>query len=471
MAADRRPSDRIPSRATARTIPVLASSFHAPSTLPPPPSVSVSFLAHAVQRASKTRSWLRGTRHELSMALCRTRPPLIRSRLVFPAYYTLFVVQRELCGPQLSFLGPVLRPSYYTPFCRAALVAPDPPPLATRVVSANIPPTRVWSLAIGNPPPPQPAYARAHGRSCRVEGTIQPNDNTDYRWEGIWRLGSWGSVGFGGGFILVLILGRLKRGSWLGWKREPLFAAPPESQTPVSRPTNSPNTPLAPHPIPATLQAHPATPAQLSWTSPDSPSTVPPPPPPPPPPPEDSVRRSPDPPPQYIRQRYMLEVGGYRGEHFFGEKVWNLETRGRKKYKARLENDAWELMDGCLAWLEGRYRAWSDAHFKARVSRETELYELRRKPNGRFAWTKASHESQTFDSMEEFMASVERIDQRNAWCDAFHWLAQADRTPSRPQSPLGPPALDEQALVDERRIVVEDDDLHEGVDLNWEDRV
>ncbi|QRV88502.1 hypothetical protein RhiJN_16520 [Ceratobasidium sp. AG-Ba] len=349
------------------------------------------------------------------------------------AYHGLFVVRRELCGSQLSFLDSIRRPSEYIPFRRAATAVLHLPPLATRVVSASVPPTKVWSLATGNLPPPQPAYARAHRRLRLAEGL----DNAVHIWEEVWGLRVWRIFAAVYGIMLVLTLWRLKPGSLCGWKRELLFAAPPITQVSASAAVGYPGLPLPPSKASSTLGPwsivgfirsiyHRKITSLLAQTMPavymiypsfsDSDFTIPPPPPPPTP-----SRMSgfwfPRPPARRVKYHYVVEMQGYRGESpdLFCRKARTLNIHGRFCNRAQLENYAWHFVDSTMAWLDDGYRERHGAHFKTRIRREVEIYELSREPNGKFRWTKTAHQSQIFDSIEQFRASVENCDQRSVW--------------------------------------------------------
>ncbi|QRV88481.1 hypothetical protein RhiJN_16499 [Ceratobasidium sp. AG-Ba] len=376
------------------------------------------------------------------------------------AYHGLFVVRQELCGPQLSFLDSIPRPSEYIPFRRAAPAVLHLPPLATRVVSANVPPTKVWSLATGNLPPPQPAYARAHRRSRLAEGL----DNAIHIWEEVWGLRVWRIFAAVYGIMLVLTLWRLKPGSLCGSKREILFAAPPITQVSASAAVGYPSVPLPPSkasPIlslwsilrsicsiyrqktTSLLTPGPSLAASLDQPMPavytiypsfsDSDLTIPP----PPPPPTSSPKTfwSPRPPARRVKHHYIVEMRGYRGgsSGLFCRKARTLDIHGQFSNRAWLENYAWQVLDGTVAWLDDRYRKRHDAHFKTRIRREVEIYELSRKPNGKFGWTKTAHQSKIFDSVEEFRVSVENCDRRSVWSTGvISAVPGADRTRTYP---------------------------------------
>ncbi|QRV79019.1 hypothetical protein RhiJN_07034 [Ceratobasidium sp. AG-Ba] len=377
------------------------------------------------------------------------------------AYYGLFVVRRELCGPQLSFLDSIPRPSEYIPFRRAAPAVPHLPPLATRVVSANVPPTKVWSLATGNQPPPQPAYARAHRRVRLAEGL----DNAIHIWEEAWRLQVWRVFATVYVIILVLTFWRLKPGSWCGWKRGLLFAAPPVTQVPAPAAAGYPGLPLPPSKASSALSPRsivesirsmyhqkmsslltpgPTLAASLDQTMPtiytiypsfsDSDFTIPPPPA-PPTPSRMSGCWSPRPPARRVKYYYVVEMQGYRGgsPEIFCRKARTLDIHGQFSNKAWLENYAWQVVDSTTAWLDDRYRKRHGAHYKTRIRREVEIYELSRKPNGKFGWTKTAHQSQIFDSVDEFRVSVENCDRRSIWSTgAISAVLSADRARTYP---------------------------------------
>ncbi|QRV73705.1 hypothetical protein RhiJN_01719 [Ceratobasidium sp. AG-Ba] len=469
------PQAMTPSPAIVETAPIVQSShlvqptpapFPAPETLPPGPGLApletVSSLSYIVLPVSENQSQASWARHRISIILCQSKPPFVRSRMAVHAYYGLFVVRRELCGPQLSFLDSIPRPSKYIPFRRAAPAVPHLPPLATRVVSANVPPTKVWSLATGNLPPLQPAYARAHRRVRPAEGL----DNAIHIWEEVWGLRVWRIFATVYGTMLVLTFWRLKPGSWCGWKRERLFAAPPITQVSASAAVGYPGLPLpsskassalSPWSIVGSIRSiyhqkmislltpGPALAASLAQTMPavytiypsfsDPDFTIPP----PPPPPTRSRMSgfwSPRPPARRVKYHYVVQMQGYRGESpdLFCRRVRTLNIHGQYSNRAWLENYAWQIVESTMAWLDDGYQKRHGAHFKTRVRREVEIYELSRKPSGKLAWTKNAHQSQIFDSIEQFRASVENCDQRSTWpTGAVSPVPGADRTRSHPR--------------------------------------
>ncbi|KAG8785372.1 hypothetical protein FRC12_017682 [Ceratobasidium sp. 428] len=111
-------------------------------------------------------AWIDDGQKVVSWTLCRRTPPFSRSKLAWYGYSALHRMRRGLCRPR-----PPAHASFPTPVSHSLSASPP----ASRTKGGSLLPTRTRLTTTDYPAPPEPAYHRTVGRSCRFGEATKPS--------------------------------------------------------------------------------------------------------------------------------------------------------------------------------------------------------------------------------------------------------------------------------------------------------